>query len=65
MALLSSPENADAAFLMAAADARGRTTREMLVNAKPFLKVLTVGDIKRWADRKMTDRQFTGALVKP
>jgi hypothetical protein len=47
---------------MADADARGRTTREKLVNAYPFLKV--VGDIKRWADRKMTDRQFTGALVK-
>jgi hypothetical protein len=54
VALLSSPENADAASLMAAADARGRTTREKLVNANPFLKVLTVGDIKRWADRKMT-----------
>lgn len=54
VALLSSPENADAASHMAAADARGRTTREKLVNANPFLKVLTVGDIKRWADRKMT-----------
>lgn len=54
VALLSSPENADAASLMAAADATGRTTREKLVNANPFLKVLTVGDIKRWADRKMT-----------
>ena len=64
VALLSSPENADAASLMADADARGRATREKLVNAYPFLKVLTVGDIKRWADRKMTDRQFTGALVK-
>ena len=64
VALLSSPENADAASFMADADARGRTTREKLVNAYPFLKVLTVGDIKRWADRKMTDRQFTGALVK-
>ena len=53
VALLSGAENADAASLMAAADATGRTTREKLVNANPFLKVLTVGDIKRWADRKM------------
>lgn len=53
VALLSSSENADAASIMATADATGRTTREKLVNANPFLKVLTVGDIKSWADRKM------------
>lgn len=53
VALLSGAESADAASLMAAADVTGRTTREKLVNANPFLKVLTVGDIKRWADRKM------------
>ena len=52
--LLSSPDDADAASLMAAADATRRTTREKLVNANPFLKVLTVGDVKRWADSKMT-----------
>ncbi|MGY8663394.1 transglycosylase SLT domain-containing protein [Bradyrhizobium sp. UFLA05-109] len=53
VALLSAAENADAASLMAAADATGRTSREKLVNANPFLKALTVGDIKGWADRKM------------
>jgi hypothetical protein len=53
VALLSGAESADAASLMAAADVTGRTTREKLVNANPFLKVLTVGDIKSWADRKM------------
>jgi hypothetical protein len=53
MALLSGAENADAASLLAAADATGRTTREKLVNANPFLEALTVADIKRWADRKM------------
>ncbi|WP_271671519.1 lytic transglycosylase domain-containing protein [Bradyrhizobium sp. CCBAU 51627] len=53
VALLSAAENADAASLMAAADATGQTTREKLVNANPFLKALTVSDIKRWADRKM------------
>lgn len=62
VALLSSPENADAASLMAAADATGRTTREKLVNANPFLTVLSVGDIKRWADRKMTAVSSPGRL---
>ena len=62
VALLSSPENADAASLMAAADATGRTTREKLVNANPFLKVLTVSDIKRWADRKMAAVNSPGHL---
>jgi hypothetical protein len=53
VALLSSAENADAASLMASADVTGRTTREKLVSANPFLKVLTVGDLKTWADHKM------------
>ena len=62
VALLSGAENADAASLMAAADATGRTTREKIVNANPFLKVLTVGDIKRWADRKMAAINSPGRL---
>ncbi len=53
VALLTAAENADAASLMAAADVTGRTTREKLVTANPFLKMLTVGDLKVWADRKM------------
>jgi hypothetical protein len=53
VALLSGAEGADAASLMASADVTGRTTREKLVSANPFLKVLTVGDLKTWADRKM------------
>lgn len=52
-ALLSGAENADAASVMASADVTGRTTRENLVSANPFLKVLTVGDLKTWADHKM------------
>ncbi|WP_049769375.1 transglycosylase SLT domain-containing protein [Nitrobacter hamburgensis] len=53
VALLSSAENAEAASLMAAADATARTTREKLVKANPFLHVLTVdgirsGPIARW-----------------
>jgi curved DNA-binding protein CbpA len=54
VAVLSVSENADAAALMARADASGRTTREKLVNANPFLKELTVGDLKNWANRKMS-----------
>ncbi|WP_456635521.1 lytic transglycosylase domain-containing protein [Bradyrhizobium sp. USDA 10063] len=53
VALLTAAESADAATLMAAADVTGRTTREKLVNANPFLKMLTVRDLKIWADRKM------------
>ena len=57
VAVLSVSENADAAALMASADATGRTTREKLVNANPFLKELTVGDLKNWANRKMSSNQ--------
>ena len=52
-AVLSAPENADAAATMAKADSTGRTTRDMIVTANPFLKRFTVADLKRWADRKM------------
>jgi hypothetical protein len=53
VALLSAAEHADAASLMAAADASGRTTRQKLVRANPFLELLTVGDLKNWADHRM------------
>ena len=53
VALLSGAEYADAASVMAAADTSGRITRQKLVRANPFLEVLTVGDLKRWADDKM------------
>jgi hypothetical protein len=53
VALLSGAEKADAASLMASADVTGRTTRDKLIRANPFLKVLTVGDLKNWADHKM------------
>jgi hypothetical protein len=52
-ALLSGAEHADAAAVMAAADTTGRTTRQKLVRANPFLEILTVGDLKKWADHKM------------
>ena len=53
VALLTGAEDADAAAVMAAADSTGRTTREKLVSANPFLKVLTARDLKNWANRKM------------
>lgn len=55
VAILLAPDNADAALVMANADATGRTTREKIVNANPFLERFTVADLKLWADRKMCD----------
>ena len=52
-AVLSAPEHADAASTMANADSTGRSTREMIVKANPFLASYTVADLKSWADRKM------------
>ena len=53
VALLSGAEHADAASVMAAADTTGRTTRQKLVRANPFLELLTVRDLRKWADDKM------------
>jgi hypothetical protein len=52
-ALLSAPADADAATVMAKADASGKAKREQIVKANPFLDKFTVADIRRWADRKM------------
>ena len=56
VAVLSALEEADAASIMASADATGRTKREKLVKANPFLGRFTVADLKSWADRKMRVR---------
>jgi hypothetical protein len=53
VAILSALEDADAATVMAKADATGRTNREMLIKANPFLQRFTVADLKSWAHRKM------------
>ena len=53
VAVLTASEQLDAASSMASADASGRMTREKIVTANPFLATYTVGDLKRWADRKM------------
>jgi Transglycosylase SLT domain len=52
-AILSAPDSADAAHVMASADATGRTKPEQLIKANPFLAHFTVADLKTWADRKM------------
>jgi hypothetical protein len=53
VAILSAMEHADAALVMATADATGRTKREKIVKANPFLEYFTVADLRSWADRKM------------
>jgi hypothetical protein len=53
LAILSAMENADAALVMATADATGRTKRENIIMANPFLERFTVADLRNWADRKM------------
>jgi hypothetical protein len=53
VAILSAMENADAALVMATADATGRTKRENIIRANPFLERFTVADLRNWADRKM------------
>jgi len=53
VAILSASDGADAASVLAGADATGRTKREQLIKANPFLEHLTAADLKIWADRKM------------
>lgn len=53
VAILSAPDDADAAFVMASADRTGRTTREEIIRANPFLEHFTIADLKNWADCKM------------
>jgi hypothetical protein len=53
VAVLTAMGDADAALVMANADATGRTKREKIIKANPFLKRFTVADLRNWADRKM------------
>ncbi len=59
VAVLSAPADSDAATVMAKADASGKTKRESVVKANPFLERFTVADLKRWADRKMQVPAFS------
>jgi hypothetical protein len=55
-AVLSAPDDKDAALVLATADARGRTKRDQIVKANPFIERFTVADLRAWADSKMYDR---------
>ncbi|MEK8092357.1 hypothetical protein WOC76_07445 [Methylocystis sp. IM3] len=52
-AILTAPEGADAAAVIANTDARPNITREKIVNGNPFMKKFTAKDLKNWADLKM------------
>lgn len=54
VAILSAEGGADAASILAFADTTGKTSREKLVKANPFLEGVTAAGLKRWAERKMT-----------
>lgn len=53
VAALSASKSADAALVLAHADATGKITRDKIVAANPFLEHYTIGDLKDWAERKM------------
>ena len=53
VAILSAPDNFDAALVIVNADSTGRIKRERLIKANPFLEHFTVADLKGWAERKM------------
>jgi hypothetical protein len=53
VAILSAREDADAASVMAGANAMSRSKREKIIKANPFLERFTVADLRSWADRKM------------
>lgn len=53
VAILSAPDNFDAALVIVNADSTGRIKRERLIKANPFLEHFTVADLKSWAERKM------------
>jgi hypothetical protein len=53
VAILSALGDADAASVMASADATGRTKRDKIIRANPFLERFTVADLRSWDDRKM------------
>src|SRR5262249_41729115 len=49
---LTAMEDADAALVMANADATGRTKREKIIKANPFLERFTVADLRNWRTAK-------------
>ncbi len=53
VAILTAPEDANAADVIAKVDTRSGITREKIVNGNPFLKNFTAKDLKNWAELKM------------
>jgi hypothetical protein len=64
VAILSAPASANAALVIASADATGRITREKVIKANPFLEHFTVSDLKVWANRKMRGTEVFAADAK-
>jgi hypothetical protein len=64
VAILSAPDSADAASIMASADTTRRSTRDKIVSANPFLQQSTIADLKSWANRKM-QRQHRDQGCRP
>ncbi|MGD9544556.1 MAG: hypothetical protein AB7F41_01250 [Methylocystis sp.] len=52
-AILSAPEEVDAATVIASVDGQPAKTRDKIVTGNPFLKGFTVKDLKNWANLKM------------
>jgi hypothetical protein len=65
VAILSAPDSADAASIMAGADTTGRSTRDKIIFANPFLQQLTISDLKSWAERKMNTREVNQICGRP
>ncbi|WP_363346822.1 hypothetical protein [Methylocystis echinoides] len=57
-AILTAPEGADAASVIANVDARPGITREKIVTGNPFMKSFTARDLKNWAEVKMQGLAF-------
>lgn len=64
IAVLSAPRSADAALVLARADASGSVTRAKILAANPFLTHYTVADLEDWANRKMGNRTSRSWLVR-
>jgi hypothetical protein len=56
VAVLLAPKSANAALVLASADPSGKTPREKIVAANPFLARFTAGDLQEWAARRMEKR---------
>ncbi len=59
-AILTAPESADAAAVIANVGARPGVTREKIVNGNPFLKTFTAKDLKNWAELKVQGLNLAG-----